>query len=345
MSRKKIVLIFFSFVSLILPLASLAVSPSEWMKELYSRPGMRETRLIDVAIPGTHNSGTYGINLLSKLEPGESFFYLLLRPMVASWSRCQFRSVGQQLRDGIRYLDLRVAYNRRGVPLVVHGLVSVSLQSVISDVKRFVSAHPQEVVLIDATLSWGYKNSLAAPAVQGESEQQTKARQLRSLLKSQFEDVQLDYSPNLTFAHFWDEGKSVLLLDSDANQVMDYWPNSIHLEVVKSYLDSAFQNATYFPGDFFRNHQVIFSPPENPTFYFMPKNLVVLFGNQNALSQLSLELRNAFPSMINDWKQKGYRVNIVTTDFYEKFNFIPEVIRLNGGEVPGAVSWDDQVFQ
>lgn len=91
-----------------------------------------------LSIPGTHDAGTQYVQL--------GFF-----------SKCQARSVGQQLEDGFRYLDIRLAVSGDGLGLN-HGFCvcrtgaapwsgRLMLEDVLEDCYAFLSAHPTETVL------------------------------------------------------------------------------------------------------------------------------------------------------------------------------------------------------
>lgn len=73
------------------------------------------------------------------------------------FSKCQARSVGQQLEDGFRYLDIRLAVNGDGLGLN-HGFCEcrtgaapwsdrLMLEDVLEDCYAFLSAHPTETVI------------------------------------------------------------------------------------------------------------------------------------------------------------------------------------------------------
>lgn len=91
-----------------------------------------------LSIPGTHDAGTQYVQL--------GFF-----------SKCQARSVGQQLEDGFRYLDIRLAVSGDGLGLN-HGFCEcrtgaapwsgrLMLEDVLGDCYAFLSAHPTETVI------------------------------------------------------------------------------------------------------------------------------------------------------------------------------------------------------
>ncbi len=97
-----------------------------------------DASLGELSIPGTHDAGTQYVQL--------GFF-----------SKCQARSVGQQLEDGFRYLDIRLAVNGDGLGLN-HGFCEcrtgaapwsdrLMLEDVLEDCYAFLSAHPTETVI------------------------------------------------------------------------------------------------------------------------------------------------------------------------------------------------------
>lgn len=143
---------------------------ADWMADVYD--GARTTTLIDMIIPGTHDSGSDAIKDRAPcaIEPiaGISSVFTLAAEQnpctAAALARAQKQSLAGQLRGGVRYLDIRIgvpaskvidaprppAKNPAKVPLVLHhNYVSVPLASGLRDVARFVANHPKEQVIFD----------------------------------------------------------------------------------------------------------------------------------------------------------------------------------------------------
>jgi hypothetical protein len=132
-----------------------AVKESDWMGLLADH--IRNTPLCKVALPGTHDSGTYTFckdlgaapdsdlttTIQEKLEGGKGIFKTIgekindqiLDQIYKRMCQCQTQSIKQQLEAGVRYLDLRIAYHKEcnsfytchGVSCssnVLHGLFS-----------------------------------------------------------------------------------------------------------------------------------------------------------------------------------------------------------------------------
>lgn len=96
---------------------------SSWMAELPD-----DTLLKEVAIPGSHDAGTYTV-----LWPG----------------RTQSYSIGTQLSFGARYFDIRV--NKTDKDYVIYHEIfnGVTFEEVLGDIKTFITAHPSEILILD----------------------------------------------------------------------------------------------------------------------------------------------------------------------------------------------------
>ena len=66
-----------------------------------------EVALINLAIPGSHDSGSYGISRKSRLAPDAEKIIKKLFPFVPCvirrWSKTQKYSIEEQLKNGIRF--------------------------------------------------------------------------------------------------------------------------------------------------------------------------------------------------------------------------------------------------
>lgn len=90
---------------------------------------LREDALLrTVALPGAHDAGTAGM----------------------PWYTCtQGKTIARQLREGVRYLDIRVGTDGEQ-PVIVHGpSKGMSLRRVLTELRDFLTAHPTETVLLD----------------------------------------------------------------------------------------------------------------------------------------------------------------------------------------------------
>ncbi|MES2998275.1 MAG: phosphatidylinositol-specific phospholipase C domain-containing protein [Pseudomonadota bacterium] len=107
---------------------------SDWMKEIHD-----DTRLTELAIPGTHDSATFNF------EKSDAISYKILIDSVVT----QTLTISQQLQYGIRFLDLRVRHS--GDSLVMHhGSFDLRIMfgDVMYDIVNFLINNPSETVLI-----------------------------------------------------------------------------------------------------------------------------------------------------------------------------------------------------
>jgi hypothetical protein len=110
-----------------------------WMSDYWVH--IKDKKLSEIAIPGSHDSGTYKLGWGSGINTAKT----------------QNVSLGQQLKDGIRYLDIRVteaAHSGCADPSVwwlYHTWKSYRLQVGLDEIRAFVSApaNSKEVVILD----------------------------------------------------------------------------------------------------------------------------------------------------------------------------------------------------
>lgn len=113
-------------------------SSSEWMKDVAG-----ETKLSSISIPGTHDTCTNHV--------GMSYIF-----------QCQDTDVATQLRNGYRYLDMRLALSGKGdkqTLILKHNFSkckkigslfsrALTLNDVLADVYSFLEEHPTETVIM-----------------------------------------------------------------------------------------------------------------------------------------------------------------------------------------------------
>ncbi len=144
-----------------------------WMNDI--APAIANRKLNEIVLPGTHDSGTYGVTSTSApandgnpepctlgivakvmefartLANGVKLSPPTCMEVQRDWSKSQAQTTLQQLAGGIRYIDLRVESSGDRFQ-VVHSLVSTDMDNVLRDVKAFYAAQgyqSREIVLLD----------------------------------------------------------------------------------------------------------------------------------------------------------------------------------------------------
>lgn len=129
-----------------------SIDLENWMRDL---PGnIRDVPVIYLAIPGSHDSMSYGITRASGLapdaEPVLDRLYPLFRGTILRWTITQSANTIQQLQMGIRYFDLRLATKTGTQDLYfTHGLYADEITLPLRDILEFVTTHPKEIVMLD----------------------------------------------------------------------------------------------------------------------------------------------------------------------------------------------------
>lgn len=130
-----------------------------WMSDL--PPQLKDVPVIYLAIPGSHDSMTYGITRSSKLAPDAEpilhRLYPVFRGTILRWTITQSIDTWQQLQIGIRYFDLRLA-TKEGTKefFFTHGVYAEEISKALNQVKEFVDTHPGEVVILDCQHFYGF---------------------------------------------------------------------------------------------------------------------------------------------------------------------------------------------
>mmetsp|Transcript_11973 Transcript_11973/g.20222 ORF Transcript_11973/g.20222 Transcript_11973/m.20222 type:complete len:409 (-) Transcript_11973:62-1288(-) len=130
-----------------------------WMEQHADR--LLDKPLRKICLPGSHDSGAYFLEHRS--VPGNTYPDWLCRLLNSWWLQClaypinsialkwsitQRRDIAGQLRQGVRYFDLRVAQVDGDFHLV-HTYLGPRLEPSLAQVEEFLSLHPHEVVLLD----------------------------------------------------------------------------------------------------------------------------------------------------------------------------------------------------
>lgn len=133
------------------------VDLANWMGDL---PALSTLPLTQLPIPGTHDSGSYGITPSSPwaLTGADQFGVLtelpgilqdlIVKPIAAGWAKTQSNDLYGQFSDGIRYVDLRLTNEPDGQVWLEHGLRSVLFTDAVNDIAAFATEHPKEALVI-----------------------------------------------------------------------------------------------------------------------------------------------------------------------------------------------------
>lgn len=132
-----------------------------WMKDLESV--ISNTTLYDLVIPGTHDSGTYGILEPPVQKPDftqvlhlKKNIETLIKLIEYKSGRTQNKTIQEQLLLGARFLDLRIKrFNREKGYKLHHSSTktTISLDEALNDIKNFIDKkeHSKEIIIVGIT--------------------------------------------------------------------------------------------------------------------------------------------------------------------------------------------------
>jgi hypothetical protein len=127
------------------------VDRSRWMEQLAIHLASKTIRR--VILPGSHDAGTASISSGSPLSPDAPDLPIpsaITAPVISAWSRAQSLHIGEQLQEGIRYFDLRVARNGSdGKLYYAHSMFADNVLDSISQITAFLQSHQRELVILD----------------------------------------------------------------------------------------------------------------------------------------------------------------------------------------------------
>ena len=185
------------------------------------------------AIPGAHDAGTYAIDTSFtswtiqdlagdvKDDERDAKWHGMNLGVTAGWAKTQTRTMSQMLDDGIRYFDIRVCIDAKGNFKTCHSLYSAPLSEMLSAVKTFTEAHPNEIVFLGFNHFWEHT---ARGITEGLTDEHWAT--LRTMIKSTLAGKLVSrakYSPTSTFNQLW-SGKAT---DGSTNQVIALFDTSV----------------------------------------------------------------------------------------------------------------------
>lgn len=169
---------------------------SSWMK---SQPPL--ATLVDLVIPGSHDSLTY--NWCSKS------FKNLKEILISRWAQTQSLTLYDQLVAGVRYLDVRVGWNH-GKWMGQHGSkinMNVTYESALQQLNRFIREHPTEIVIIKFT-NYDPVN-------------QELQRLHETYLKAHVSTLNDSIVFVTPLEEFWKSGHNVVFIPSESDSIVD----------------------------------------------------------------------------------------------------------------------------
>lgn len=329
-----------------------------WMTDNANLIGNKQ--LNEIALPGTHDAGTFAIVAKkSVIRPNESDGVdspdnrpikrlLSIGSGFSNWAKTQERTTAEMLNDGIRYFDLRICVDSKGVFMTCHGLYGASVASILDDVKNFTDKNPREVVLLGFNHFWERQYQIERNKRQGEIEGLTTAKwtELINLVKTKLNGKLVsskNFSPKSKLNDLWqlkNNNQVIALFDSvdtpndeliwkqlEENTWVQGWDIDEYKNGTLKVLENA-KNKQY--ADKFYAIRSSITPDENGKLIGMgflsnvyPKSISELADMTNPI---------VLGWIKNEWAGK-YPINLLWSDFYNRADLIKLAKHLNGIKV------------
>ncbi|XP_027280548.1 PI-PLC X domain-containing protein 1 isoform X3 [Cricetulus griseus] len=196
---------------------------ADWMALLC--PRLWDVPLHHLSIPGSHDTMTYCLSRKSPISQAQSRLLHLLgrvapcitRPMVLKWSVTQALDITQQLDEGVRYLDLRIAHMTGGSERnlhFVHMIYTTALvEDTLTEISEWLESHPREVVILACRNFEGMTDELHEYLV--------------GCIKNIFGDMLCPRGDIPTLRQLWARGQQVIVSYEDEASVgrhVELWP-------------------------------------------------------------------------------------------------------------------------
>lgn len=241
-----------------------------------------------------------------------------VKPIVFNWSVCQDKPIADQLKMGIRYLDIRVCTDGKTDDFhTFHGLIGQSIESLLKEVKEFLDNHSKEVIFLDF-------NHFCEVS----PDQHLKLIKLIKEYLSSYLSKINDSIETLCLNRIWENNWRALVFYQNeitndpqflsGSCIISPWANTEDFHELLPYLEIMLEDEGR--KDRFQVCQMILTP----------KTDTVIKG---FYSNLKDKMCSPYYKRINDWiyeQYTGYEhgLNIVIRDFIDE-NFIDYVIKLN----------------
>ncbi|XP_066562162.1 PI-PLC X domain-containing protein 1 [Amia ocellicauda] len=226
----------------------------DWMSQLPEQ--LWDMALYTLAIPGSHDALSYCLDMESPLIRSESavlksmdkVFPCITRPVIYKWATTQEKNIVEQLTEGIRYFDLRIAHKPQDSSddlYYTHVVYTIrTVREVLKEVALWLTSHPKEIVILACSHFEGLNRDLH--------------EKLISSLKTIFGSRLCPYRELLTLRSLWESGYQVIVSyeDVEAEQHPELWPaipywwaNKLDAKAVVQFLQQRKHSGR--PGGFF----------------------------------------------------------------------------------------------
>ena len=305
---------------------AMTLDLANWMKKLPSH--LHDVPITQLSIPGSHDSGTYYLNNASKIAPGEGkvikdlacIFGSVVKKIIGNWSVTQDLHVYDQLLEGVRYIDFRVAFLESEKNfLVVHGLYGSLYSEIFEEVKKFLNEHPKEFLILDFNQFYDF--------------QAEQHKEFMNMIEESFHGMLYASSAKgitCSLNDIWDSGANIIALYKDDastkenplfwphHNISSTWPNTSKADILIDKLNKQFDALKEGCLNVF---QAVLSPTTST---------IAMHLRGSLKDTLAKKCNQEVSSWLQDLdREKRKKLNIVICDFIEIEECASKVVALN----------------
>lgn len=319
---------------------------SDWMGDL--QEFLNEHPLSRIVVPGAHDAGSFSLTTkeVAPFAPKctQSKVSRLWSCITRPWAVTQGDNYTSMMNNGCRYFDTRVCWDeKRNSIRTEHSLLGMSLEALFSQVKRFVEAHPKEMVILHLR-HFRYKEYYDMP--------EEKHKELLELILKVFGEEMLvqESEWNSPMQDLWAKGRKVMIFYAHKVQEVyesyryvvprcrihgELWCNAQNLQKLEQKLD---EYCTKCEGmDIFYKLEACMTPNTNfivrgiiscifyPIFRFV---WCPLFRPKH-LREVAKLVAPTLEKWVIKQKEAGKRINIVSFDGFSDVEIAKSMIELN----------------
>ncbi|CAI9717994.1 PI-PLC X domain-containing protein 3 [Octopus vulgaris] len=303
------------------------IDPSDdlanWMSQLPA--SCHDLPLNSLAIPGSHDSfssqlkeGEIAPDCSELIRVAEKLFGKAADKVIMSWSTTQNLDLGTQLEKGIRYFDLRVAYNDSCNDFqFVHGIYGPKIDCCMQEINSFLEKHQKELVILDFNHFYNVNPE--------------NHKRLLSMLSDIFGKKMCPFigAANLTLNIAWEVNLQVVICYHHSlaaqqpifwpgNAVQHLWANTDQLPKLIRAFEEEYRKGR--PSDCFFNWQGILTPSISTVLQHLDGSLKITLA-EKATSAITQWVADKSPCC------KG--LNIISVDFMQLYNFAHVIVQMN----------------
>nr|XP_020505974.1 PI-PLC X domain-containing protein 1-like [Labrus bergylta] len=293
----------------------------DWMSQL--PPELHNRSLFMLAIPGSHDSMSYDLDINSSiLEPARLKILSKIccaRRTVNRWAVTQEETIAKQLDAGVRYFDMRIARKPNDTNptrlFFYHGLYTrTDVETVLKVIHDWAEKHPKEIIIL---------------ALSHFKEMEERLHiHLIKFIKTLFGTRLFLNREVPTLKICWDKGRNIIVsYDYPAIHHIELWSkityfygNSMDPTKVESVLRQALEKS--------RPSNCFFVCGLNLT---LPEDVRILRYILRLCDNLKKVIQRSLPRLLQWVKEQAAitPVNIVASDLVTRDDFVPSIIKLN----------------